>query len=204
MEKSESIKELAIALAKAQGEMGSATKGSTNPFFKSKYADLADVINALKHPFSQNGLSYCQFPSNDGERIAVTTLLMHISGEWLSSEISFPTQKKDAQGAGSVITYARRYSLQAMAGIPSDSDDDANIAVKIGNNMANKVLGNVKPKVDKNIPDREFLEAWVNEQKKSGYGEFLKDDEKDILRGEPTYEYLISLRETLEQRSLRA
>lgn len=127
MEKSESIKSLAIAMCKAQAEMGGAHKGANNPFFKSKYADLKEVVKAVKEPFSKNGLSYVQFPINEGEKIGVETILMHESGEWLMQRFTVKASKQDAQGAGSVITYCRRYGLQAVAGIPSD-DDDGNLA----------------------------------------------------------------------------
>jgi hypothetical protein len=127
MEKSESIKSLAIAMCKAQSEMGGAHKGANNPFFKSKYADLKEVVKAVKEPFAKNGLSYVQFPINDGEKIGVETILMHESGEWLLQRFTVKASKQDAQGAGSVITYCRRYGLQAIAGIPSE-DDDGNAA----------------------------------------------------------------------------
>ena len=129
MEKSESIKNIAIAMCKAQGEMGGAHKGANNPFFKSKYADLGEVVKAVKEPFANNGLSYVQFPINDGDRIGIETILMHDSGEWLSEKFTVKATKQDAQGAGSVITYCRRYGLQAVAGIPSE-DDDGNAASK--------------------------------------------------------------------------
>ena len=129
MNKSESIKSLAIALNKAQGEMGGAAKGANNPFFKSKYADLGSVVQAIKEPFANNGLSYVQLPVEDNGRIGIETILMHVSGEWLSGSFTVQLSKQDAQGAGSAITYCRRYSLQAVAGIPSE-DDDGNAASK--------------------------------------------------------------------------
>lgn len=129
MEKSEQINELALALAKAQAEIADPKKSSENPFFNSKYADLATVLAAIRGPFSKNGLSISQAPgeSKDG-MISVTTLIMHSSGQWLASTMSIPIGgKKDAQAAGSSITYARRYMLAAMAGIAQE-DDDANLA----------------------------------------------------------------------------
>ncbi len=127
MEKSESIKSIAAAMCKAQGEMGGALKGANNPFFKSKYADLGEVIKVVKEPFANNGLSFVQFPINDGDKVGVETILMHESGEWLSGSFTVKASKQDAQGAGSVITYCKRYGLQAIAGIPSE-DDDGNSA----------------------------------------------------------------------------
>lgn len=123
MNKSESIKNLAAAMVKAQAEMGGAHKGANNPFFKSKYADLGAVVEAVKTPFTNNGLSYIQFPIEQGGRIGVETILMHESGEWLSNEFTVNLTKQDAQGAGSAITYCRRYGLQSIAGIPSEDDD---------------------------------------------------------------------------------
>lgn len=123
MNKSDSIKSLAIALCKAQGEMSGASKGANNPFFKSKYADLSAVVQAVKEPFANNGLSYVQFPIEQGGRIGVETILMHDSGEYLSNEFTVQLSKQDAQGAGSAITYCRRYALQSIAGIPSEDDD---------------------------------------------------------------------------------
>tara|TARA_B110000977_G_scaffold67301_1_gene91399 strand:- start:1439 stop:2002 length:564 start_codon:yes stop_codon:yes gene_type:complete len=128
MKSSESINELAAALCKAQGEMGGAVKDSSNPFFKSSYADLTSVIKAIKQPFADNGLSYTQFPINFEDRIGVETRLMHKSGQWLEMDYTLPTVKKDPQAAGAAITYARRYALQSMAGIPV-ADDDAESAM---------------------------------------------------------------------------
>lgn len=127
MQKSESIKELALALNKAQSEMGGAKKGKDNPFFKSKYSDLSEVVKAVKEPFANNGLSYTQFPIENNGRIGVETILMHESGEYISNQFTVNLTKQDAQGAGSAITYCRRYALQAIAGIPSE-DDDGNAA----------------------------------------------------------------------------
>jgi len=127
MNKSETISELAKALCKAQSEMMGAVKDAKNPFFKSNYADLSAVVKAVKEPFSNNGLSYSQFPITNDSGAGVSTILMHESGEFLQSELVLPLSKRDAQGAGSAITYARRYALQSLAGIPSE-DDDGNLA----------------------------------------------------------------------------
>ena len=129
MKTSEDINELATALAKAQGQMGSAKKDADNPFFKSKYADLGAVIAAIKQPLSENGLSYTQFPIREGESAGVVTRLMHASGQYLESTYTIPLAKFDAQAVGSAFTYARRYALQAIAGIPA-GDDDGNAAAE--------------------------------------------------------------------------
>ena len=129
MKQSESIANLAAAMAAAQGEMGSAIKGASNPFFKSKYADLGSVIQAIKAPFAAHGLSFVQFPVSGENSVGVATRLMHSSGEWLEQEYFIPLGKMDAQSVGSCLSYARRYSLQSIAGTPS-ADDDGNAATQ--------------------------------------------------------------------------
>lgn len=128
MRQSESIEKLAAALCKAQSSMGGAVKDSANPFFKSRYADLTSVVKAVKEPFAENGLSYVQFPISTELGVGVITRLMHTSGQWLESEYVLPLVKPDPQAAGSAITYARRYALQSVAGIPT-ADDDAEAAM---------------------------------------------------------------------------
>ena len=128
MKTSESIKEIAAAMNKAQAHMTAAKKDANNTFFKSKYADLGSVILALKEAFADNGLCYTQSPVMDGNAVGVTTRIMHISGEWLEGTLTIPLTKLDPQGAGSAITYARRYALQSMAGVPA-ADDDAEFAM---------------------------------------------------------------------------
>ena len=129
MRSSETLTEIAAALSKAQSEMGGAAKSADNPFFKKSYADLASVIAAITGPFSSNGLSFVQSPGFSESRIVVTTRILHSSGEWLEGDTVLPPTKNDAQGYGSAITYAKRYGLQAMAGVPS-VDDDGNGAVE--------------------------------------------------------------------------
>tara|TARA_B110000879_G_scaffold23607_1_gene31052 strand:- start:706 stop:1317 length:612 start_codon:yes stop_codon:yes gene_type:complete len=130
MKQSESITDLATALCLAQAEMGGAIKDSNNPFFKSSYADLTSVIKVIKEPFAKYGLSFVQLPvtSAGGNGVGVSTMLMHKSGQWLQSEYLLPMDKVTPQGAGSAITYARRYALQSLVGIPS-VDDDSELAM---------------------------------------------------------------------------
>ena len=144
MDKSESIKNIAVAMCKAQSEMGGAHKGANNPFFKSKYADLGAVVQAVKEPFTNNGLSYVQFPIEEGGRIGVETILMHESGEWLSNSFTVNLTKQDAQGAGSAITYCRRYGLQAVAGIPSEDDDGNSASAQPSKKGGETLLGVMK------------------------------------------------------------
>lgn len=131
MQKSEQINELAAALAAAQGEIENASKNAANPHFKSKYADLAEVLNTVRPVFSAHGLSITQFPAFADGLASVETVLLHKSGQWMSGTASAGVTKQDAQGVGSAITYLRRYSLAAVAGIAQE-DDDANAAVGSG------------------------------------------------------------------------
>lgn len=129
MQKSDSIVKLAEALHKAQKSIKSALKDSTNPHFKSKYAGLPSVIEAVKEPLLDNGITFLQGIKGAPNGVAVETMLLHTSGEWISETLEIPATKQDAQGYGSAITYARRYGLQAMCGVPAE-DDDGNAATK--------------------------------------------------------------------------
>lgn len=130
MRTSDQLDQLATALAKAQGELENASKTSSNPHFKSKYADLAEVLNTVRPVFSKHNLSLVQSPSYNPETgvVSVTSLLMHASGQWIQDTASAPATKLDAQGVGSCVTYLRRYSAAAFAGCAQE-DDDANSAV---------------------------------------------------------------------------
>lgn len=139
MKRSESIKNIAAALCKFQENVKNPKNTANNPYFKSKYAPLDEVINTIKPLLAENGLSYIQTPGGDGEHITVTTMLMHSSGEWIESDpLVLKADKATAQGAGSAITYARRYSLCAVLGITSEDDDDGNIASGTINTDSNK------------------------------------------------------------------
>ena len=125
---SESIDQLATALALAQGEVENASKTSTNPHFRSKYADLAEIINTVRPVFAKHGLAIVQSPSYADGLVSVTTLLTHKSGQWIRDVASAPAPKLDPQGVGSAVTYLRRYAIGAFACIASEADDDGNAA----------------------------------------------------------------------------
>ena len=133
MKKSENITDLAAALCLAQAEMGGATKNSTNPHFKSSFADLASVISVIKPAFFKHGLSFIQLPitSEGGKGIGVSTMLMHSSGQWIEGEYLLPLEKVTPQGAGAAITYARRYGLVSLVGIPQVDLDAEDISVQV-------------------------------------------------------------------------
>ena len=128
MNSSATVKELATALAIVQGQLTFAKKDSKNPFFKSNYADLESVWDACRSLLSDNGLAIMQFPGDyvDGN-MTLTTVMTHSSGEWVAQNMSLPVSKPDAQGAGSAITYMRRYALAAIVGVVQ-ADDDGNSA----------------------------------------------------------------------------
>jgi hypothetical protein len=124
------MKELFTALAAAQSEMEAASKDSANPFFKSKYADLNSVMGAVKPAFAKHGLAFIQICHDSEHAAKVETVIIHASGQQFScGAVSVPVTKIDAQGYGSALTYARRYSLAAAAGVGAE-DDDGNAAAK--------------------------------------------------------------------------
>jgi len=118
-----STPELFASLAKMQGEVENATKGSVNPHFQSRYADLAEVLNTIRPVMAANGLSVIQSPSFDGTKVSVTTTICHASGGYVSGEISCVPAKHDGQGVGAATTYLRRYALAAFAGVAQEDDD---------------------------------------------------------------------------------
>ena len=127
MQMSENIADLATALAKAQAKIEGATKGKVNSHFKSRYADLAQVWDAIRGPLTENGLSVVQAPMTTPEGAILRTMILHSSGQWIASTYPVNPVKNDMQGIGSATTYARRYSLMAMVGVAPE-DDDGNAA----------------------------------------------------------------------------
>lgn len=115
------------AFVAAQKAMGDLLKTSTNPHFKSKYADLAAVVEAVLPALHANGFGLMQPPHSDGELVQVETILVHESGGYIRSLLGMRPSKNDPQGVGSTVTYARRYALQSIAGIAPE-DDDGNAA----------------------------------------------------------------------------
>lgn len=122
----ESIKELSAAMAKAFVQITGADADKTNPHFKSKYADLGNVIDAIKPAISEHGLWFYQVVHSLPGFAAVETVIVHSSGERLSCGIvNVPVVRNDAHGYGSALTYARRYSLSSAFGVsPEDKEDD--------------------------------------------------------------------------------
>lgn len=142
MEKSQSIKEIASALCQFQAQVETIKKTATNPFFKSKYADLADILDVIRQPLADNGLSFVQFPKGKN---CLDTMLMHVSGEWISESFEMTPTKNDPQGAGSVITYQRRYALGSILGLNIDVDDDGNRASEPAKEPKKELLTPIEP-----------------------------------------------------------
>jgi hypothetical protein len=156
-EKSPTIGELTKALANAHKQFKPVLKDANNPFFKSKYADLAGVIEATADALSDQGLAVIQSPGKIyNGHILLTTLLSHASGEWIKDELELPIAKFDAQGTGSAITYARRYAYQAIVGVAAE-DDDGNAASqkfeKQGDNFVRKTDSPVTAGQGVNVPN---------------------------------------------------
>ena len=194
MEKSESIKMLAGALSQTQAEMPAVKFNSQNPFLKNKYADLGAVIDTSKAILAKHGLSVSQLVESQENKIGVTTILMHNSGEWLEStcwlELGDEKGKSNAQVAGSIVTYLRRYSLASILGMYADEDGDGNKPDKQENKvkpMSQPVNYPAKP--DTSLVDEAValggvvknsmtLETANNMKDSKGkrYGDMTKDD----------------------------
>ncbi len=124
VEWSASIKEIAIALAKFQGSVQNVKKEAENPYFHSKYASFDSIVDAIRKPLSDNGLSYTQWPLGD----TLVTILLHTSGEFMKASIALNPKDKAPQSVGSAITYMRRYVLSSVLGLATEEDDDGNQA----------------------------------------------------------------------------
>ena len=132
------MKSIHLAFVKAQKEFGPALKTSTNPHFKSRYADLSACVEAVIDALNNNGIALMQklHPSEGG--VAIETIFVHESGESMANGIlHVPASKQDPQGYGSALTYARRYSLMSACGIAPEDDDGNMASKKLENTLAN-------------------------------------------------------------------
>lgn len=131
MNSSSSIVEISKALLQAQSKMGAATKGASNPYYKSRYADLNSVIEACKEHLNSAGIAVLQPVMSDETGDYIVTTLVHTSGEFLTSRMKIKSSKEnDSQAFGSAISYSRRYSLQSMLFIPAEDDDAESTMVR--------------------------------------------------------------------------
>lgn len=120
---------LCEALCKASLEFEEVSKDTENKYYGNRYADLAALIAATRPALAKHGLFVTQSPEATTGGVLLTTMLMHTSGEWLANYLELSSAKSDAQGKGSAITYARRYSYQSILNIAAEEDDDGNAAV---------------------------------------------------------------------------
>jgi hypothetical protein len=142
------VKQIASALVKAQREFGPALKTSTNPHFRSKYADLAACVEAVIDALNNNGIYLMQMTHETPDGAMAETTFIHESGEMISAgKLFFPASKHDAQGYASALTYVRRYSLMAACGVAPE-DDDGNAASKPAPKPVPKVEPKPEPKVE--------------------------------------------------------
>ena len=181
MDKSEEIDKLAIALAKFQGSLEQPSLNSevkvrtkTGGEYKFKYADLSECKRAAKQPLADNELSVCQLIEDD---YSIRTILLHSSGQWISSKVRMPSNTANAQSIGSAITYAKRYAFCAILGIVADDDEDANIA---SGNTAQKEQPKEQPKKTANSRVKKELtrDHLNNESAMKSISEWLYNKEK--------------------------
>lgn len=193
MNKSESIAKISKALAQFQGEVKNPANTETNPFFNSKYAPLSDILNLIRPLLSKYGLSVLQSPSGDGQNVTITTLITHESGEWIESDpLTLKADKANAQGAGSAITYARRYAISAMLGISSEDDNDGNItpenthkpeSEKNGDGATEAQLKKLYAMAkDKNISPEEMKKIIYEYYGKESSKELSKKEASDLIK----------------------
>ena len=181
MQHSNTLGALAKALVSAQKEIKPAAKDSTNPFYHSKYADLVSVWAACREPLTSHGLSIIQVPAEAGEgRIALQTMLLHESGEFIIADpASTSLSKDDPQGVGSAVTYLRRYGLSAMVGVVAEGeDDDGNAASRPDDRKSDAQTCPQCGKSKAVIQGKaEYGGGWLCFKKKGGCGATWHDDE---------------------------
>lgn len=135
MQFSNELDQIFSALAIAQGQIKPALKDSANPFFKSKYADLASCWEVCREPLSKNGLSIIQNSKTENGDVLINTILAHKSGQYIANQLKLKPAKLDPQSIGSAITYGRRYELMAMVGIATEGDDGNQSSAKIASKV---------------------------------------------------------------------
>jgi len=200
---SEQIGELAASLSKAQGSILTADRDKKNPFYGSKYADLASCWDAIRKPLSENGLAIIQLAETCGPTVAVTTILAHSSGQWISGRLAMTPVRQlskaegggwepanDPQAIGSAITYARRYALSAIAGIAAD-DDDGNAASGRNESPAD----GAKPSRSHAVPPPKSKGGWESLTLDQKYAMAKKRIEQLLAGGGDLAEFRQRLRE---------
>ena len=189
MTKSDSIKNLSAALAKAQAKLQNAKNTADNPFYKSKYAPLGEVLDLVRPVLAENGLAVIQYPSSDdGKTISIHTMLVHESGEYIDFDpLSLTAEKITPQGAGAAITYGRRYSVSGIFNIASEDDDD-------GNSLEKPQNGVKQPSKTINKSEAMVLEGLISKTgtDKEKFLAYYKVDKPEQMTKE-MYEHAISI-----------
>lgn len=205
MKTSEAINEICDALSKAQGQFKAAKKESINPHFKSKYADLASVWDAVREPLAVNGLTVLQDVTTGEKSVSISTRVAHKSGQWIEfGPLSVPLSKNDAHGVGSAISYSKRYSLSSALGIASDEDDDGNHAVAASHSRTAEVAQRIQrpafePRDEPPPPDEyhgppedvargDFESPQKPKRRPSGVIAWFDDRDGRFLKGQPIEE----------------
>ena len=194
METSQNIQDIAAALVAAQSEMGNALKGSANPFFKSKYADLNAVREAVIPSLTKHGISVIQPTITRDGRNYVKTVLLHTSGQYISGETEILYKEKDnPQAQGSGITYARRYGLQSICNIGAEDDD--------GNQAAQQPQNQQVPKTPKTPTYDDSHLPWLSDAQFAKALERIKAGEQLLPELTASFRIKRAFREQLEAAS---
>lgn len=153
MKQSENISEVCKALVKFQGMIQNISAEAINPHFGHKYADLGNILKAIREPLSKSGLAVIQTPEAEGAKVTIETIIMHETGQYISSSLPLTARDAQPQSIGSAITYGRRYGLSAMLGLATDEDDDGNGAQgSAGKPQQKAVNWNGQSQTQKNTP----------------------------------------------------
>lgn len=178
MSTSEQINELATALAKAQGEIKNVVLNQENPFFKSKYADLAAVREATIPYLSKHDLSIVQYTETVAAGMLLHTRLMHSSGQWIDGDYPIATDVLKPQAVGSALTYARRYSWAGITGLAAEVDDDGNSAQD--HSKTNGSHTRQAPPIDHELVCERLLNTMKQTKNYSDYYEWQRRNKDDF------------------------
>ena len=185
MNRSESIKELAVALAKAQGAMAAAAKDGTNPHYRYRYATLGAIWEAAREPLSANGLAVTQSPAVSQGSVTIETLLMHASGEWVSNSLTLPCPKPEAQAVGAAITYGRKYALAAIVGVAPEDEESALQSRALKPGMATEPQIAELWRLNRELAqDERLLRAAMSRVYGSSEPHLLTESQVDLLTGD--------------------
>lgn len=176
------LDKLFAALSKAQANMGAAKKDKSNPFFKSSYADLESCWDAIKIPFTEQGLSIIQLPMEGINTVKLQTVLCHSSGQYITSIVEVKPSKNDPQGTGSALTYARRYGLMAICGIAPEDDDGNAASGKQGYQKAEeKKVEEKKKEIINSAPSSIRKDQIEKIRRHIGTSEWTNENIKDLI-----------------------